>query len=83
MDGRKCSRGSEGACSPGKMIIPGHNQQIGSEKWKLRSTFHHKGRTTCKMVGFNIEPSLGVMNSLGVSEALLCTDRIAVPSPST
>lgn len=85
MDGRKCSCGSKGACSPGKTGIPGHDQQIccGSKKWKLRSTFHPKGCTTCKMVGLNIESSLGVMNFLGVSEALLYTDRIAVPSPST
>lgn len=79
------ARGSKGACSPGKMIIPGRNQQMrcGSEKWRLRSTFHHKGCTTCKMVGFNIESSLGVMNFLGVRGALLYTDTIAVPSPST
>lgn len=87
MGGRKCSlSGSKGVCSPGKMIVPGRNQQMccGSKNWKLRSTFHHKGCTTCKMVGFNIESSLSVMNFLGVREALLYTDTIAVfLSPST
>lgn len=85
MDGRKCSHGSEGVCSPGKMVIPGCNQQIccGSKTWSLWSTFHHKGCTTCKMLGFNIESSLGVMNFLGVREALLYTETIAVPSPPT
>lgn len=79
-DGRKCSHGSKGAYSPGK-ITPGRSPQTrcGSEKWKLRSTFHHKGCTTCNMVGFKTESSLGVMDFLGVRGALLYTDSGPFP----
>lgn len=52
----KRRRGFKGVWTLKKMIIPGHNCQIccGSEKGKLRSTFHRKEHTTCKMAGFNI-----------------------------